>query len=374
VALAAPPALALAALLGAVTDVYRRVDIYEEDGTTPYLSDVGFTSGQVTIDSAKDERRMLDLVIGNPDGAIKHGTDGLWYDKIIKPYRGCYYLEDGIQKVWEVQLGEFMIDELTSQNFPHSISVKGRDYTKKMLEDQFTSAVTFPAGRTIESVIDTIAANGFITKRMLPVTGHVLGKDFTFEAQTSRWKACVDIATAYGHELYFDANGYLTLREYQDPTTSPTVFTFTTGATGTIASWSKTTNDTRIYNKINVTGSTDGGGLPAHATATNDNPASPTSTVNLKRTKVYNYSSSFIETDEQAQDVADKFLAIHALEEFTLSLQTLVLPWLEAGEIISFEIDDAGPLDPTRFLLSSFAIPLGLGTMSPVGKKVEIIG
>jgi hypothetical protein len=94
----------------------------------------------------------------------------------------------------------------------------------------------------------------------------------------------------------------------------------------------------------------------------------------LGRRKVYNYTSSFITTVAQAQDVANKFLAIHSLEDFTLSLRHLVLPWLEAGEIIGFKDPEWDQYDPTRFLLSSFTIPLGIGAASAEAKRVVIAG
>lgn len=375
--LSPPPALALDALLSGETDIFRRVDIFEEDGETPFLLDAGYTDGSVTVDASREERRMLDLTLGNPDGAIRHSEQGLWYDKVVKAYRGCHYFDPAWNRVrtWEVQLGEFGIDDIQSQNFPHTIAVKCIDQTAKLIGDKLTASTTFVKNQPIEAIIKTIALNGGISKFLLPVTGQVAGKDFTFEKGTTRWKAITDVAGAYGYEVFFDANGYLVLREYLDPSLSPTSFVFDTDPQrGTIATWGKSTNQSRLYNQIIVYGDTDGATLPVYAVATNNDPSSPTSVQRLRRTKSYEYTSSFITTQEQALDTANKFLKVHSLEEYNLSLSTIVLPWLEANEIIGFEPTDREPLDPTRFLLSNFTVPLGLGAMTPVGKRVQIIG
>lgn len=374
--LAPPPADALAALLAGVTSVYRRVDIYEEDGETPWLLDVPAADGSVSVDGTRSERRVLDLVLGNPNNAIQHGVDGLWYDKIVKPYRGVYYLdEDGERQRWEVPLGEFIVDDLTSQNFPHSITVKGRDYTMKLLDDKLTASTTFVAGQPIESLVRTLAVNGGISKFLLPSTGRLTGKDFTFEKGTTRWQAINDLAVAYSYEVFFDANGYLVMREFEDPATSPEVFCFTTDSeTGTLVKWTKNTNQARIYNQIIVYGNTDGASLPVHAVAENRDPNSPTSIPRLGRTKSYEYTSSFITETEQAEEVASNFLKVHSLEAYTLGLESLVLPWLDVNEVVGFVVDGQPATDPTRFLMDSFTIPLRLGTMAPQAKRVQIVG
>ena len=358
--------------MGPVTEVYRRVDIFEEDGETPFLLDAGFSSGSVTVDSSRDERRMADLVLSNADGSIKHSEEGIWYDKVVKIERGAFYREGGVDKLWKVQLGEFGIDAVDSQNFPYTIAIKCRDFAAKLLEDEFTTSTTFVKGKKIEDLVRIIATNGSITKFNLPNTGEFSGKDFTFERGVSRWQAITDIVTSIGHEVFFDANGYLTMREIQDPALTPTVFSFKTGPDGTLASWKKSSNQTRLYNRVVVSGDTDGNSLPIYAVAENTDPNSPTSIPRLRRAKTYKYTSGFFTSQAQAQATADKLLKVVGLEEFAITMDSIVLPWLDAGEIVDF-LPEGRPLtDPTRFLLTNFNIPLELGNMNPTAKRVQI--
>jgi hypothetical protein len=280
-----------------------------------------------------------------------------------------------IETIWEVQVAECMIDQISEDNFPYVVKVSGRDYTKKCMLSKFSTATSFADGAAIESVIQTLATNAGITKFLLPLTGHTLGKLYTYERGVSRWEAMKDIANGFGYELYFDAQGYLVMREYLDPVTAPLAYSLATGPlVGNLVSYGKTVNDNRIYNKIVVTGeSSDSEIIPVSAIAENTLPDSPTNIARLGE-RVYQYVSAFITTEAQAQDVADKFLKIHALEEFELSFSSIALPWLEVGEIIEFVDPRPSEGQPTRFLLSSLNLSLGLGPMTGNAKRVSVVG
>jgi hypothetical protein len=277
----------------------------------------------------------------------------------------------GTEKYWEVQIGEFMIDRMSEPFFPNIVSITGRDYAKKCLTSKFTQATGFSSGTTIETVIMAIGQNAGITKFLFPVTGKTLGRDFVFEAGVERWKAMSEIARSYGFELFFDTQGFCVLQAMQDPASSPVVATFRTGSQGNMASYDKSMNDSRIYNHMFVSGeATDT--IPVYASAKNEQPNSPTRIARIGE-RVYRYTSSFITTTAQAQDVANKFLKIHALEEYDVNIDSIVYPWLEAGDIVEFIDPDAGPNQPKNFLLSSITIPLGLGPMSCNAKRVAIV-
>lgn len=378
----APPAAAEAAILATDTDVVRYIEIYEGDGSTPFTVggeavSPGLVEGSVSVSYGRDERRTCDLTLDNRDGELAHYPGGFWYDKVVKVFRGVDY--DGLR--WAAQIGEFTIDSIESQHFPHTVHVTGRDYTAWCLTSKFTAATSFSSGQYLVDVIKAIALNAGITKFILPSSTtepSQLGRTFFFERGTERWKAMKDMATAYGFELFFDAQGYLVLRRFVDPALAPESYTFETGAYGNLVSYRKRTSGSRIYNSIVVTGeATDQ--IPVSAVARNTNPSSPThirqpgEATGLAE-RVYQYSSPFITTTDQAQAVADNFLKVHSLEEFDLDLESIVLPWLEVGEVVEFLDPDPNPGDPTKFFLTDFSIPMALGPMSLVAKRVVIVG
>lgn len=367
--MAVPSAAFQSAILASHTRVTSRIEIYEADAVTPWLSvdDKRLISGNVTVDYSRTERRALECVLDDTDGKLKSYPQGFWYDKVIKPYRGVITSFGQ----WETQLGEFQIDRGVSPHFPNTISITCRDYTKRCLNSKFGRATAFSSGTPIESVIRTIGTNAGLTKFILPVTGFTLTSDFYLEPGTERWKAMIDIANAYGYDLYFNTEGFLVMQEFADPALGPSVFSLRTGpGVGNLASFEKATNDDRIYNYIQVTG--DNNGVPVYAEAQNVDPSSPTRIAKLGE-RVYRFTSTFMNTVEQCQDVADKFLKVHALEEFDLSFSSIVLPWLDAGQVIEFIDPDPSPGDPTKFLLSSINIPLTLGAMSGTGKRVRLL-
>lgn len=92
-----PPQGVQDAFLAPVSEITRRVEIYEQDGQTPWrpeLWDELLVAGTITADNGSDERRTLDLTLANPDSAIDPTLGKLWYDKVIKPFYGVKLSRD----------------------------------------------------------------------------------------------------------------------------------------------------------------------------------------------------------------------------------------------------------------------------------------
>lgn len=371
-----PSPFAEAAILASSSSILRRVEILNSNYSVfKSYDNLGVISGSVGVDSTRAERRSFELVLDNSEHDLDIQPNGLWYDKIIRIWRGVEWVdEDGVYDSYMVRIGDFLIDSADTQNFPDEVHIQGRDFTKKLLTSKFKLATTFTQGRPIEQIITTIAINGGIpsTKINIPPTGQISGKDWSFERDVARWDAMDQIAVNYNWELYFDGNGILVMRRFQDPVLSPTKYSFLTGEFGNLVQFTKSMNDTMMYNSVVVTGESQNT-LPVYAIAENHEPSSPTAIERIGE-RVYTYTSSFIYTFEQAQQVANAFLSIHSLEAFEVTLESICFPWLEGADIIEFIDPSPAPGDPTRFLLSSFSIPLALGSMQLAAKRVTIVG
>lgn len=354
------------AIHGPVTKVTRRIDIYESDATTLWKSNVGFSEGSVSIDQSRQERRTMTCALDNLSGDMKSYPGGFWYDKVIKPFRGVKHA-DGSS--WERQLGEFRVDTLDTDAHPSLVKVSCRDNTKLLLTSKFVNTTSFAANQPVENIIQGILVSGGVTRYRLGVTGKNTGRVFTFERGTERWKAIEEICQAYNLEPYFDFDGFFVLKIYADPFLGAEEYTFQTGVNSNIAAFNKKTSDTRIYNHILVTGES-AETIPVWAEAKNTLAGSPTNIARLGQ-RLYQYTSSFITTTQQAQDVADRYLQRHALESFEVSVESIVVPYLEAGVVVGFLDPDPAPGDPTKYLLSSLDIPLKLGAMSLNVKRVR---
>lgn len=390
-----PDAKVISELTSGLVRINRRVEIYEADGVTPWnvdYWDARLVDGTVTVDRERDERRSIDLLLDNTDGKlINDPYDGFWYDKIIKAFWGIKYYDTtaGVWTRWETPLGEFMIDRIDEDRFPHAVKVTGRDYTKRCLNTKLANSLTFATGTKVEAIIKALAANSGIKKIDLPVTDQAYSDDLVFTRGTERWKVMAQLADAIGYELYFRADGTLTMRPYPDPTTSPVRWSFSEGSGGTLINYSRSSTDSRVFNHIIVTGAalgSDSENLPSGLTSTaaaasevvfaeaiNNLPGSPTA-VDRIGDRVVLYESDLFTTASQAQDYATTQLRIGALEEYTMSFESLILPWLEGSDIIEIVENRVSEYTPRRFLLSNFTIPLGLGSMSGTARRVTVVG
>lgn len=275
---------------------------------------------------------------------------------------------------WEVQLGEFMIDSVDDQIFPNQVKITFRDYTKKLLKDKLTNSATFGVGTSLKDFVRAIAANGGITDFRESIGNETFPADMSFDRDTERWKMIKDACTAFDYECFFDNEGYLAVRKFKDPTTSPIFHRFGTGASGNLISFSRSINDSRIYNIINVFGDpVNNDRLPFFGQAINNDPGSPTSTVNLGK-RPFTYSFSYFESDQECALLARSRLSVMGLESYDINFSSLYYPWMEVGEIVQIIDPHSNATDPTRFLMDSVTLPLGIEPMSGTGKRVTLVG
>lgn len=363
---------ALALIESSQTRITRRVDIYEEDGATLWLRDAPVLDGSVNATNGDTVRRTMEITLDNSDFSIDTKPGQFWYDKVIKPYRGVRHPATGEE--YEVQLGEFMIDELTEPNFPHTISAACRDYGKK-LEAKFAYTTTY-ANQLLEELLRTLATLAGIpqAKMSFNITpGTMVGLEVTFERNSDIAEAMKSLAGATNHEVYFDSNGVLRVEPFSDPIVSERIYTFRTGTQGNLAKYTKKAHDTEIKNQIAVIGADPVSQLPIIAVATNTEPGSPTNVDELG-VRYWEYENPLVTTMAQAQEKANSLLKVMSLESFEITMDAIVVPWLEVGKVIEFIDPRPSAGDPTAFLLDNFAIPLKVGTMSAAAKRITIVG
>jgi hypothetical protein len=277
-------------------------------------------------------------------------------------------------RIWEAQLGEFLIDGVNDQLFPNQLKVTIRDNTKKLLKDKLTETSTFVAGTPLRTFVRAIASNGGITKFREAIGEEVFPNAVTHDRKTERWKMIKDACTAFDYEVYFDNEGYLTVRKFLDPTTSPISHTFGTGADGNLVTYNRSINDGRIYNIARVYGDPiNNDRLPYFGEAINDDPSSPTSTVKIGK-RPWEFEGNFFTSDQQCLDLARSRLKILALESYDINFSSIYYPWLEVGSIVEILDPHRNSTDPTRFLLDQITYPIDLGPMSGTGKRVTLVG
>lgn len=272
---------------------------------------------------------------------------------------------------WESQLGEYVQDSASaSSDSPHAVEVSGRDYVKRCLLSKLVATSTYDKGRSIESVIHTMAINSGIRKMSLPNTGASLPRDMTWESDVSRWEIMKELATDSGYDIFFNLEGVLVMDKFRDPTTSPIDLNLDVGQYGNLVSRGLRTSDSQLFNHVVVSGeSSDENTPPAWGEARNTNPESPSNIEELGD-RVTRHQSSTITSNTEARELAKTMLSVAALEEFELDFSTPLLPWVEPNHVVGLTPDASGTWGPDRFLLSSLSMPLDLSPMTGTGKRI----
>lgn len=376
-----PPAAAVAAINSGFTKVTRRVEIYESDAETlwiPKNSDTRsrLVDGSISVDYGRDERRTIDLTLSNEDNMLtSRNGEGFWYNKVLKVFRGVQY---GGGEVWETQMGEFLIDRIDSDLRSNRIKVSGRDPWKKLMSSKLTKSVSFPPGTYVYELVRALAANAGITKLKIPFTNETLGTALDLERGTERGAVIKQAANSNNYDIYFDNQGFLTMEKFADPTLNPPVASFKTGSDGNLVDYQKSINDSRLYNHVIVYGdreAVEGGAvlMPYYGESKNEDPNSPTN-IDEIGDRVYTFASSFFTSDDQCQQLANSWLAIHSLETYEINWSSIYYPWLDVGRVVDVIEPDSDITTPTKFLLDTIDFPLSLAPMGATGKRVLMTG
>lgn len=282
----------------------------------------------------------------------------------------------GEQRAWETQIGEFMIDKIVESSFPHEIAITGRDYVKRLARIKLDIATSWASGTSVDTLVTSLGVLAGLKKFRINSQGAKLTALQSFDRTTDYWAVIKQVCDSVNIEVFFDAAGYLVVRPYLDPSTSPiSIDLVAGGANGNVATFKRTSDDTAMYNRVVVTGTspdqTTNDGIKYQAIAENRTPSSPTRIERLGAITYY-YASEFFTNIQQCQDYANRLLSVMALESYSFDFESLVMPWIEAGEICRVPNRDQ-TRTPEKYLMSSFTIPLGLGTMSGSAKRVTII-
>lgn len=281
------------------------------------------------------------------------------------------YQED---RKWETQVGEFCIDNITGDNFPNHLKVTGRDYTKRCLLSKLERAKAFEAGTSVRELIAAVATNAGITKLKLPEFGLTLDKRMDYAAYTPRWQIMKEIAQSFSYDVYFDSSGYLTMTAFPDPALGASIVTFKTGVKGNLVKYTRSTNDSELFNHLVVTSGDPGADIiPFFGEAINNDPTSPTNIARIGDRMAPEIVNSALDSNQKCKDLALSLLKYFALESYEFSFDSICYPWLDVG-VVSDVIDPyAIDTDPTRYLLDTLEIPMALGPMSSTAKRVTVV-
>lgn len=355
---------------------FRRITGAAAGATTigNWYDAVNGTSSAIIAREAAGGARWLHIQHAEFDQTVLGGA----YDQVCGLVGAAARWLDTYEPIdyWDTQIGEFVFEDIdTDSKDPGLMRVTCKDYTARCLQAKLPTATTYTAGTSFDGFIKAQASNSMCFKQSVPPTGKTLPKDLTYEADTERWKIMKETSTAMGYELFFNSQGYLVLRPFQDPLLTPASLVLSDGENGNLVDKSSKASGNRIKNWIVARGeSSDATVLPVWAEAKNDQVGHP-ARISKIGPRFDSFTSPLLTSTAQCQETANNLLRVAGLEEFTMNFSAILFPWLECGEIVELTPDsnDDSIQEPERFLISTLSFPLDMNPMSGTGKRVTII-
>lgn len=313
------------------------------------------TAGTVTLDQNAQARGRMDLTMiddGTMDLVPLVSSDRLApYGNELRVSRGIAYPNGTSERV---ALGVFRIDDVDVSDAP-VIHITGQDRSARITDARFENPTEVTQGTNVATQILSLAQVAFPDVAYDFVsTPHTTGHMIAQEGE-DRWQLCQDFATNAGLRLYFNGDGVLVL--VPESTGAP-VADLVEGTNGVLLAAGRRWSRTGSYNVFIVTGENTGEILPVRATASDTDPLSPTYASGPFGRVPKFMQSQFIVTTAQAQDAANAMLARGLGTTQSLSLGTLVLPYLEPGDVVRVTRERTG-ISAESHVLDAVTIPLG---------------
>lgn len=300
----------------------------------PVASGLRVTQGTVTLDRTAAQRGRCSLVFAEPL-LIPTPSGGTLtpYGYELAISRGVTYL-DGTKEL--MPLGVFPIQTSALDGVTLVTAIEATDRSQTVVDARLEDDYPIAAGTNGATAIhDLIAAampgltyNFMTTSYTVP--GNVL------PAQSDRWAAARDMATAMGAELFFNGPGALVLRP--EPTFNAVpVWTLSEGENGLLVAAALGMDRAPAYNAVVATGENTalGTAVPKGRWQDND-PTSPTYYAGPFGHKPKFFASTFITTNAQADSAAQAIGSSLKGVARSLGFGAVPNPALEPGDAVLF--------------------------------------
>jgi hypothetical protein len=273
-------------------------------------------------------------------------------DVVVPEATEIDYLSDRIKPHMEIRmrdgnwidfpLGVFLLSTPTRHDEVNGVyrDIEAYDGLIILDDDKFTSRYNIPAGTKYTKAVEDILKGAGITRFNIADKGDTLSNDKEFKIGTSKLQAVNELLSAINYTpIWVDANGYFTAFQYVSPADRREDYTYADDELSIIYNGMEEELDlTETANSWVVTQSNPEK-EPLVSTKVNDNPDSPTSTVNMGRTIV-----DFREVDDIAdQATLDAYverIAFEASQVFgKLKFKTALMPFHEYSDVLRVKYD-----------------------------------
>ena len=257
------------------------------------------------------------------------------------------YLSDRIQPFMEVQmpdknwvsfpLGVFLLSSPTrvDENGLIYRDIEAYDGLLILDEDKFTSRYNIPSGTKYTDAVETILRSAGITQISIEGKDDTLGTSMEFAIGTSKLEAVNTLLQSINYtSLWVDANGYFTASPYASPTTRGTDYRYEDNELS--VTYNGMEEELDVFGVANVWVLTESNPekTPKVARKINNNPDSPTSTVNLGRNIVDFREIEDVSSQSSLNALANR-IAFEASQVYgKLKFKTALMPFHEYSDLL----------------------------------------
>lgn len=347
----------LAALRGPHTAL-ARVGVWRAG--VQLIPDLAFSAGLVTVDGTQSGvRRKLDLT------TARDGVSALWdllapVGTELVPYRGVRFPNGSTE--W-VPLGVFPVDaQAMSYAVEGTITLTAPDRWALVQRARFLQPVTTSGQASLEAL--RLAQGAVATTAASSITSTATTRRQVWDRD--RDQAINDLARSVAGEVFFAVDGSILARDIPRLTGAP-VWSVDSGPRGVLTAASRARDRSRTYNVVVVVDESTDGSVPfAPQIAYDDVPSSPTYTGGPFGQVPVFYSSPLLTTAAQAMAAARAILSRTTGLAAQLTLEGVVNPALDAGDVITVRLPDGRT---ELHLLDTVTIPLDTVTAQQMGTR-----
>lgn len=343
---------------------YLLVEVLDGDRNV-LETDLTYISGNVNADLTSRVARTCTITFEQSRYPFEPGDLLAPYGNMVRVTRGIEFAE-GSRFAWTVFLGRIQEATLSSDG---TCVISASDPAVDVIDVKFLRPQNSNAGVLVEDEVRNLISDA------IPLATFGTFDTFGIPVQQLTWQldrgqALDELATSVGAFWYCLADGSFVLRRYPWTVPNPPVVTYADGPGGSVTGWAATRSRNLVYNSLTVSGERLNGDTPVYATASDDNPASPT----------YIFGN-FGRRHQllRLQTPASQGAAQGAASDNLRRLSALVDAWtwtmtpdaaLELGDTVSLNV--AGRSDIIQ-VVSSYTMPLDLsGPMRVQGRSLVL--
>ena len=292
------------------------------------------------------------------------------YGNEVRIWRGVTY-DDGSYE--EVPLGVFVITNVEVSEGPDgtTVAISGVDRSIRVSRARWTDPYAIQSVAT-ETAIERLLQDRWIEVETAFVATNttILRATFGTDTNNNPWADALRLADAAGHDLYFDGNGIAVLEPLPDYETASPDAIYLQDEEAVVIDLTRSLDATDTYNGVIATGEGTEQTDVYRGEAWDEDPDSPTYRYGPFGQVPRFYSSSLLNSNEQAQAVADALLLDGKGLTEQIDWTQITDPSLDVGDVVVV-VNERAKVNRT-LILDRLTIPLlASEPMSAVARAIR---